>query len=400
MRHLGWTLLAIVLLCLIIDWFILRAIRNRTSGKTRTTLTLLHASLTVCLTGDIVALACLHVREGNNDTLLTGMWLLFIYLSFYLPKLIFVLFDVVASLPRLWHKRRIKAVSIAGAVLACGAFVACWWGALAGRYRIDVTETTVSTDEIAEAFDGYRIVQFSDIHLGSYGTDTTFVARVVDHINELHPDLIVFTGDIVNRISDEMEPFVHTLSRLKARDGVLAILGNHDYGDYYNWPDESDRDANLDQLCDLMRQSGMTLLTDQSVDIVRDRDTLTVVGVHNISEPQFQTYGSVARAYPHGNRSPKILLSHNPEHWRRDIARREPAEENDFFLTLSGHTHAMQMEVGGVSPASLVYPLWGGLYNDDKGRYLYVNIGLGTVGYPMRIGATPEVSLITLQKKP
>ncbi len=149
-----------------------------------------------------------------------------------------------------------------------------------------------------------------------------------------------------------------------------------------------------------MRQSGMTLLTDQSVDIVHDNDTLTIVGVNNISEPQFQTYGSVERAYPHGNRSPKILLSHNPEHWRRDIAGREPAEGNDFFLTLSGHTHAMQIEVAGLSPSELIYPLWSGLYSDDKGRDLYVNIGLGTVGYPMRIGATPELSVFNLQHKP
>jgi len=397
MRHLGLIFLLIPAIGILADWYIDRALRRMAPSRTRRCLLTAHRILSVLFAADAVAVLCMPVRDADNPVLLATTWMLFIYLSVYLPKFIFVIVDLIGSLPMLWHRRRLRALTYAGAGLAFVLFGAMWWGALVNRFRVQVNEAVVASRYVPRAFDGYRILQLSDIHLGTYGNDTTYVARVVDEANALDVDLILFTGDIVNRSSAEMKPFVTVLSRLKARDGVMAVLGNHDHGDYREWESDAAKAADVDSLKAMYAAAGIDLLVDSYRDIVRGQDTLTVVGVDNISEPEFQTYGSLTRAYPRGSRPAKILMSHNPEHWRRSIAGRPfDAPENDFLLTLAGHTHAMQMEVGGVSPAALRYPLWGGLYSDDEGHWLYVNIGIGTVGFPMRLGATPELTVITL----
>jgi len=398
MRHLGVIFLLLPLFGLLVDYYIYRVVRQRVAIKYRHRYILAHCLLSVLLFVDAVVLVCLPVRGGSDTMLCAAMWMMFVYLSALVPKLLFTFVDLLAKLPGLWHHRRMRWLSAAGVIMAVLLFVAMWWGAAINRYRIDVTEVSVGSPEVPAAFDGYRILQFSDFHVGTYGTDTAYVSKVVDRINSLHPDLIVFTGDIVNRHSAELRPFVPVLRRLSARDGVMAILGNHDYGDYCSWPDEAAKAASLCELKQMLADAGINLLCDRAEHIVHAGDTLSVVGVNNISEPQFQTYGSLDRAYPADSpHTAKILLTHNPEHWRRDISGRPFETGSDFFLTLSGHTHAMQVELAGLSPSALIYPLWGGLYNDGCGRFLYVNIGLGTVGYPMRLGATPELTLITLE---
>ena len=239
-------------------------------------------------------------------------------------------------------------------------------------------------------------MQISDMHLGSYGNDTTFVAKLVDSINALHPDVVFFTGDIVNRCSDELKPFMSVLSRLNAKDGVYSIMGNHDYGDYRNWQNPQDKINDRIKLKDMQRQMGWRMLNNSHDYLRRGSDSIAIVGVENIGDPPFESYGDLNKAYPTPSDSVfKILLTHNPAHWTSAI---KDNKSQRFDLTLSGHTHAMQIEFAHISPAVFRYKTWGGMYNDSIGHDLYVNIGTGTVGFPARIGATPEVTLFTLHQ--
>ena len=264
------------------------------------------------------------------------------------------------------------------------------------RNSIKVNEVAVSFPELPLQFNGYRIVQISDMHVGSFGNDTTFVSKVVNTINDLHPDLILFTGDIVNRESDELIPFVNTLSRLNAPDGVISVLGNHDYGDYKKWSSEKAKTDNLSLMRSLQNDMGWTLLDNDYRLIFNSDDSIAVIGVENWGEPPFSRYGDLKKAYPNLNDSVfKILLTHNPSHWLAEVT-----PSTNINLSLSGHTHAMQImfDLGKhkFSPAKWKYDQWGGLY-DNNGQKLYVNIGLGEVGIPARFGATPEITLITLK---
>lgn len=352
----------------------------------------------------LIAVMILPARKGPEYSLLGKMWLLFAYMSVYIPKFIGVIFDLLASIPTIWGRRRLRWLTLSGIVIAILSFCAIWWGSLINRFRIQTIETEIPVAGLPQPFDGLRIVQFSDLHTGTFAGDTTFVSRLVDRINSLDPDVVVFTGDIVNRQSDEMLPFVSTLGRLHAPLGVYAILGNHDYGDYRNWRDEAEKQANMNLLYDAYRRTGIDLIRNSHRWLRLDGDSIALIGVENIGDPPFKTYGSLAASYPDlSDSNVKILLTHNPQHWVDSIASDSKA---NIPLTLAGHTHAMQMEVGGVSPAAMRYSTWGGLYDnghDDgtqaQAKRLYVNIGSGTVGIPVRIGATPEITVLTLRGK-
>ena len=345
----------------------------------------------------LIVIMCMPVRSASNATLVTVMWMLFAYVSVYIPKYLFFLCDVLSRLPMLFKRARWKWMTGLGVGLGLLTFIAMWWGALVTRLSTDTVEVTFTDARLPEAFDGIRIVQLSDMHLGTHGNDTAFVSRVVDRVNELNPDLILFTGDLVNRNSTEAEPFVHTLSRLHARYGVFSVMGNHDYGDYEDWPSDQAKAANRAMMDSLQAAMGWTKLDNDSRNIIVKGDTLTLIGVENIGDPPFHVYGDLQKAYPTvGDSRYKILMSHNPVHWDADI---EDNDTTNIALTLSGHTHAMQTRVLGFSPSSARYPHWGGMYEDKRDQRLYVNIGLGTVGYPARIGATPEITLITIRRK-
>lgn len=348
----------------------------------------------------IIVFLLLPKREESNTLLQVQMWMLFAYLTVYCGKFIYILFDLVAEIPTLWKHGRLKWISTFGAIFGAVVFAAMWWGALINRNRTQLREQEIAVNNLPGSFDGYRIVQISDIHTGTFGNDTAFVGRLVDQVNALQPNLIVFTGDIVNRQTSELLPFIKPLSRLSAPDGVISILGNHDYGDYYNWEDSGAKEQNMEWLLDLQIEMGWELLTNSSLTIFGQSptDSIVIVGVENWGDPPFPRYGNLSEAYPTpADSATKILLTHNPVHWVEEIA---PMDTMNFALTLSGHTHAMQVEIAGISPAALRYPTWGGLYQSpDSLRLLYVNIGAGTVGIPMRLGATPEITLFTLKSK-
>ncbi len=368
----------------------------------------------------LVVTLCLPRREFNAD-ILRVMWSMYAYMTVYAAKIMYGLGLLVAWAWRnpVW-KRTWRILGIAGGLVVVCLMI---WGATAGRRQIDVREVTFESPNVPEAFDGYRIVQFSDAHVGTWGSDISFITRLVDSIQAVKPNLILFTGDIVNRKTDEIFPFIEVFGRLNAPDGVYSVMGNHDYGDYCDWPTEEARAANIHLLHGIQEAMGWKMLNNANDMIIRPRhaeptdsasaaamDTLVLIGVENWGEPPFKQYGQLDMAYPLSGDSTyhfnddrfKILMTHNPEHWRREVVHRTNVD-----LTLSGHTHAMQMTVGEGenrwSPAEWRYEEWGGMFTKEnpagKPLSVYVNIGCGEVGMPFRIGAAPEITIITLRRK-
>ena len=377
----------------VVDYYLFKTIKNRIS---KSVYAKCYAWLSVFVTLALIVTISLPRRTGTNESLVFIMWMLFAYFSIYIPKYIYIVCDLVARIPLLLKKQRIKWVSKTGTILGVVSFCLMWWGALVNRFNIDVNEVEVPISSLPTPFDGYRVAQISDLHVGTFGIDTTFLAKVVEKINSLDVDAVMFTGDIVNRNSAELQPFVTTLSRINARDGVFSVLGNHDYGDYSDWESPEAKEENLKLMHKLQKQMNWTLLLNETKQVYRGNDSIFIIGVENLGDPPFKNYGSLSNAYTTINDSTiKILLSHNPAHWERDI---KDKKDNNIALTLSGHTHAMQMSIGSFSPAALRYKYWGGLYVDDSNHYLNVNVGIGEVALPMRIGATPEITVLTLRK--
>lgn len=363
-----------------------REVKNRVIPK-------FHLALTLVLMAMMISIFFLPIRTGSDQLLRAVTWMLYTYISVYAAKYLFLIFDTLSRLPIFFKRKRIKAIGVIGLVLAIVTFGAMWWGALINRFNIDTVEVDVSSKDLPRAFDGLRVVQISDLHVGTYGTDTAYIAKVVDHVNALKPDLILFTGDIVNRYSEELKPFVATFSRLHAPMGVYSIMGNHDYGDYHDWASDDLKDKDVENLKAMQAGMGWKMLNNDHATLYKGNDSIQLIGVENVGDPPFHTYGDLSKAYPDlSDSNYKILMTHNPAHWVNDIKNDASAK---IGLTLSGHTHAMQMRVLGFSPSAWRYETWGGMYGEPD-KQLYVNIGIGTVGLPARIGATPEITLFTL----
>ena len=388
-------MIILILLNAAVDYYIFKVLKQRVKYKF---VSKLHLWLSIAFTIAVIVVISLPRRSGADASLLAVMWSLFAYMSVYVSKYILIVFDGIASIPHFWFKHRWKIVSMCGLALSFITFGFMWWGALINRYDINVNEVDVEILNLPESFEEYRVAQISDLHLGTYQKDTLFISTLVDSINNLDVDVVVFTGDIVNRTTNELAPFITTLSRIEARDGVYSILGNHDYGDYSDWASDEDKKANNDLMRDYQREMGWNLLLNETRYLKRGNDSIAVIGVENVGDPPFKNYGSLKDAYPVLNDSTvKILLSHNPAHWEREISNHN---ERNIALTLSGHTHAMQISLLGISPASFRYKYWSGLYADDSNRQkLYVNVGVGTVAMPMRIGANPEITILKLKRQ-
>ena len=402
---------------LLTDWYIwndfrifslYKKFKPESKGKSRwSKIFLIFAALVFI----VLTVAVIIPHQDERQDLQIKMWLLFGFLTVVLAQIIYVIGSLLGFVSLTFGRRRLNTGLWVGLPLAVFLFSAMWYGALVGRYKIEVKDVVISSPKVPEGFNGYKIVQLSDLHLGTWGSDTSFVSRLVDKVNAQDPDLIVFTGDLVNRKSDEALPFIKVLSRLKAKDGVYSILGNHDYGDYIKWDSPDAKTKNLQDLFEYQAEMGWKMLDNQRSFITagNPKDTLVIMGVGNWGEPPFSTYGDLNKAYPESKDSTynlndhrfKILLSHNPEHWNKVVSR-----QSNIDLTLSGHTHAMQIlfQLGPLkwTPSQYKYDLWGGLYNRMKGDEklnIYVNIGAGEVGLPMRIGATPEITSIILRRE-
>lgn len=293
---------------------------------------------------------------------------------------------------------RRKFVSAIGLGLAAIPFGALLYGMYRGKYNYKVLKYELAFDDLPDAFDGYQITQISDIHSGSFD-DSRKVNYGVDLINEQQSDVILFTGDIVNDKCEELRPWADTFSRLKAKDGVFSVLGNHDYGDYAQWPSAEAKTQNLEDLKNLQRKMGFDLLLDEHRYLERNGQKIALIGVENWGSG-FKKAGDLQKAKAGVSKNDfKILMSHDPSHWEGEVL----DDDFHFHLTLSGHTHGMQfgVEIPGLikwSPVKWRYKQWAGIYK-EKDQFINVNRGFGFIGYPGRVGIWPEISVITLKKK-
>lgn len=280
----------------------------------------------------------------------------------------------------------------AGMVLGGISFINILFGFIEGITRFEVKQVTYTSPDLPEAFDGYRILQLSDIHIGSWKHQPEAMQKLVKLVNEQQPDLIAFTGDLVNQQSHELDAFKGVLSKMQAPDGIYSVLGNHDYGTYYHWNNPHEETENMRYLMQSQSEMGWKLLNNEHVILHRQNDSIALIGVENDGEPPFPQHADLENAMKGTESMFSILLSHNPTHWRREVL-----PHSHIQLMLSGHTHAMQMELFGRSLSALKYPEWSGLYREGN-RGLYVNVGIGYVGLPFRFGAWPEITVITLKR--
>ena len=273
-------------------------------------------------------------------------------------------------------------------------YVWCY-GYYVGRFSYRVHKQDISFYDLPADFDGYRIVQFSDMHIGTFsGGHEVEVQTIVDLINSQKPDLIVFTGDLVNRSSSELKDYRCMLAELNAPDGIYSVLGNHDYAIYKRDLTQAERQADKQQLLKLQESYGWTPLLNQNVKLSRNRSHIFLIGVENQGywRTYFPKFADLTKAMKGTQPSDfKILLSHDPTHWRHDIV-----GKTNIQLTLSGHTHAGQFQLFGWSPVSWIYPDWQGTYV-EKAQVLSVSTGIGCL-IPFRFGALPEINVITLHR--
>ena len=333
-------------------------------------------------------------KDIGNDGLVVIMWMLFSVLSIYVAKLLFLLFSLICSI-----FVKSKNCLIAPCIIALSSLGLLLYSSAVTPYQINVSNIDIEFDNLPKAFDNYKIVQFSDLHLGSYISGSTFIDELVDSINAQNANITVFTGDIVNRQSNEMAVYTECLKKLCSPDGVFSVLGNHDYGDYMHWESEEMKKLDVESLVSMQQRMNWTILNNSHTIIRNGNDSIALIGVENWGDPPFKMYADLSSSYPNLNDSTfKILLSHNPAHWDAEII-----DKTNIALTLSGHTHAMQcaFNIFGkyISPAVFRYSRWSGLYTNQEKQYLYVNSGIGEVAIPARIGVKPEITVITLHCK-
>ena len=349
-------------------------------------------------------------RQMSHST----MYFFGAFLAFTVLKLVLIIFmfgeDIIRLGVGLFSKiggsegsfeipSRRKFISTLALGIAAVPFTSLLVGMVRGKYRYRVLRYVLEFDDLPEAFDGYTITQISDVHSGSFDNEKK-VAYGIDLINEQQSDVILFTGDLVNNVATEMNRWKDLFSKLKAKDGVFSVLGNHDYGDYVQWNSQADKLKNLDDLKAIQQEMGWRLLLNEHVTIERKNQYIKLIGVENWGAGGFKKAGDLEKACEGiDNNDFKILMSHDPSHWAEQVQK----DDRNFHLTLSGHTHGMQfgVEIPGWfkwSPVKYRYEYWAGIY-ENVGRFINVNRGFGFIGYPGRVGIWPEVSVIQLKKR-
>jgi predicted MPP superfamily phosphohydrolase len=355
-------------------------------------------------------------QSSNTPGLFAGFYVFAgIFLAVYIPKLIYLGFFLLELLLKVFSfpllsliahpdgfgefllRGPLNLISMASLSLSALAFILITGGMMFGRFNFKVRDLEIRSPNLPFSFDGFRVIHISDLHLGSLHGHGDKIRKAVEMIHRETPDLVLFTGDLVNNLAEEAEGWTEILSEITAGYGQFSILGNHDYGEYYDWKDENSRQANMEKLLAAHAQSGFTALLNRSVRIAKDGEEIWLAGVENWGLPPFKQYGDLNKAL---TGIPEdvftILLSHDPSHWDAEVL-----PQTSVDLTLSGHTHGMQFGIRTRkirwSPIQMKYPRWIGMYRQGY-QYLHVNPGLGYIGYPGRIGIPPEISVITLKR--
>lgn len=348
-----------------------------------------------------------------NGLVLLGFIFLYIYpyqprqatnypAYFYFNALLFALFvfNVPNSLSFVLHKvfeRKRKILPFTGLIISIGLACGMIYGVLWGSHKIQVNRIELEYNNLPTSFSNYKILQFSDVHIGGMLKSNKLLDKTLAVIENENPDLLIFTGDIVNNFASEADGFRPVLKKMTNKHQAFSVLGNHDYGDYTNWKSDEKKQKNLEGIIATLNETGFQLLNNANTVIKKNNDSIFLAGVENWGNPPFSQYANLEKALEGiPPEAFSILMTHDPAHWTSKVKKRD-----DIELTLSGHTHGMQwgIKLGGIrfSIAHLANKYWGGLYRSNN-SVLYVNTGLGNVGIPWRLDMAPEITVFTLKR--
>ncbi|MCA0932187.1 metallophosphoesterase [Lutimonas saemankumensis] len=351
--------------------------------------------------GLITAIVILKIRLDNihpqrKHLLITSLYGLTV--SSFIPKIIFVIIIsfLYFSNYMLSERESLMVIPVIGLLAGFLPFFVIIYAIFKALYRFKVHHLHLKTKLLPLNFEGLRVVQISDLHLGSFNFRYHILERAVKIINHLKPDLIVFTGDLVNNFAWELKGWSEVLDKLEAKKGKFAVLGNHDYGDYSSWETPELKKSNFESIKYFYKKIGFNLLMNESFVIKNEADEIAILGVENWGVPPFKQYGDLEKSLENVKSIPfKILLSHDPTHWPEEVV-----SYTNIYLTLSGHTHGMQAGVRlknkQWSPIKFKYKHWAGLHQEGD-QYLNVNRGLGWLGFPGRLGMRPEITCIDVK---
>ena len=393
----------------IIDFYAFQAVKTIFRSRA---VNLLYLVISLIVIGNLIYQISSSGRSGGLNTKMN--FAIGFFLTLYIPKIVIMVMmfgEDILRVPQAVFRYFTEGSDNSGSYmpsrrvfvskLALGIatipFVSFLYGMYQGRYNFKVLKYTLHFEDLPEAFDGYRITQISDLHIGSFDNKEK-VEYVIDLVNEQASDALLFTGDLVNNRADEMLEWKDSFARLNAKDGMYSILGNHDYGDYVTWESEDLKIKNLKDLEQVQKEIGFDLLRNESRFIEKDGQRIAIVGVENWGKG-FKQKGDLKKASEAIDANDfKILMSHDPSHWEYEVI----DDDYHYHLTLSGHTHGMQfgIEIPGWikwSPVKWRYKYWAGIYEQKK-QLINVNRGLGVLAYPGRIGIWPEITVIELKK--
>jgi len=408
-----WLILAGLMI--LIDFYVFQIVKTLSHSAEPKTRTIIFTSYWIISIAALVILFILPLLNLDNYSKGVRSTVFAIIIGLFLAKMVASIFFLVDDIRRAiqWMVGKVFFKNTEGEQIEEGrisrSIFLSWMGIAVGgglfsslvygfsnKYNYKVKKIALKFPNLPSSFKGLKIVQISDVHSGSF-TDKRAVEKGVEKILQLNPDIILFTGDLVNNESDEMDDYMDVFSKLKAPMGVYSILGNHDYGDYKTWSSPQAKQQNLERLKQIHAQMGWRLLLDENVTLEKNNEQIALIGIQNWSAlKRFPKYGNLKKAYEGSEHLPfKILMSHDPTHWDAEVR----PKYGDIDLMLAGHTHGMQfgVEIPGFrwSPVQYVYKQWAGLYQEGSQK-LYVNRGYGFIGYPGRVGILPEITLIQL----
>jgi predicted MPP superfamily phosphohydrolase len=350
----------------------------------------------------VIGLLYFSFSNPNNLRQIQDYSFVFFVISFsviyLIPLAFFALATIISFLIRWMTNQWAQLLTLAASFLiSCGVFFVIGFGIVIGKHNLNVVKQELQFRDFPEQLEGLVIVQISDLHFGTFGKDPVVLNSAMEAIKKINPDILIFTGDVVNNFSSEMVEFESWLKQLPAKYGKFAITGNHDYGDYSEWPDSVSKIKNLVDIRNTLHKAGFNLLLNKWKKLNIKDTSICIVGVENWGHKPFPHYARLDLALDSipGNLF-QILLSHDPAYWEAKVV-----PETDIPLTLSGHTHGGQfgIKIAGIefSPIYFFQKNWGGLYQADN-QILYVNRGLGCLGFPARIEMRPEITVLTLKR--
>jgi predicted MPP superfamily phosphohydrolase len=387
---------AVILLVELVSYSGIRLLINLAANAMRRCLYFFYILFSVIATGLIIfSFSNPELIRQSRDYSFFYLVILISFLNI-IPKSFFAFMTLISFVFRWLSGKWSQLLILSGSfVIAAGIFLLIGYGNLWGRSNLNVERLDLYFDKLPLQLDGLIIVQLSDIHLGSFNMNSGVLKETVQLVNMTNPDLLLFTGDLVNNFADEIKEFEPYLSQLSAKLGKFAIQGNHDYGDYSTWSDSTSKNKNLELIRFGFTECGFKLLLNQWTKIEIQDTSFVLIGVENWGHPPFPQYAKLDQALKGiPKNSFRVLMTHDPAHWNTIVV-----PNTDIPLTLSGHTHGGQfcVKIAGIefSPIYLIQKHWGGLYKTEN-QLLYVNRGLGTIGYQGRIDMRPEITVLTL----